>query len=251
MLAKTEIIEIHGKIIVDLLLLIDRSDKIAKLSNIRSIIYNGVIMINHVFNINIIHDTPKDILLHNCQKGSFCYLEYIEQACDKKIVDDMNFSVIYSFICKQTMNFLNNYDSPKATPNIYNVLNILQKNNDTIVLLNLDLPLKTLIRITDVYLVDFAKLFYRLGNDRNTYYSFMAIVFEKIKAQPRATHESYFVFLNTLYMTICKLKSKKMLESNAYAQDNLLFATLVDCDFEKEPSIKKMVKEFFHVESIQ
>lgn len=249
MLSKTEIIEIHGKIIVDLLLLLDRSEKIAKLSDTRAIIYNGIVIIGHVFNMNIIHDTPKDILLHNCQKGSFCYLEDIEQACDKKIVDDMDYSSIYSFICKQTMNFLNNYDSPKPPPVIYNVLNILQKNTDTIVLLNIDLPLKTLIRMTNIYLVYFAKLFYRFGNTRNTYYSFMTIVFEKMKT----THnqEAYFVFLNTMYVTACKLKSKKMLELHATIGDNLLFATLVECDFEKEQSIKKMVKDFFNVEAIQ
>jgi hypothetical protein len=249
MLSKTEIIEIHGKIIVDLLLLLERSEKIAKLSNNRAIVYNGIIILNHVFNMNIIHDTPKDILLHNCQKGSFCYLEYIEQACDKKIVANMDFSVIYSFICKQTMNFLNNYDSMKASPSIYNVLNILQKNMDTIVLLNLDLPLKILIKITDIYLVHFAKLLYRFGNDRKHYYCFMSIVFEKIKAARLDSHNCYFVFLNTLYMTLCKLKNKKMVELNASIGDNLLLATIMECDFEKEQSIKKMVKEFFNLDT--
>ena len=248
MLSKTEIIEIHGKIIVDLLLLMERSEKIAKLSNIHAIVYNGIIIIHHVFNMNIIHDTPKDILLHNCQKGSFCYLEYIEQACDKKIVYDMDFSVIYSFICKQTMNFLNNYDSPKATPIIYNLLNIIQKNMDTIVLLNIELPLKTLIKITDIYLVHFAKLFYRFGIDRNTYYYFIEIVFEKMKTT--INDDSYCIFLNTLYMTACKLKSKKMTELNSIVRDNLLYSTLIECDFENEQSIKNLVKDFFHVESI-
>lgn len=245
MLSKTEIIDIHGKIIVDLLLLIDRSEKIAILPNNRSILYNGIVVLNHVFNMNIIHDTPKDILLYNCQKGSFCYLEYIEQACDNKIVENMDFSVIYSFICKQTMNFLNNYDCPKASPSIYNLLTALQKNTDTIVLLNLDLPLKNLIKITDIYLVHFAKLFYRFGNDKNVYYSFMTIIFEKIKATHNSNIDSYFVFLHAVYMTACKLKSKKMLELNTNIKENLMFALMMDCDFEKEQSIKKMVKDFF------
>lgn len=251
MLSKIEIIELHGKIILDLLLLIDQSDKIAKSTNMYSILYNGIVVLNHVFNMNIIHDTPKYILLHNCQKGSVCYLEYIEQACDKKIMDNIDFSVIYVFICKQTMNFLNNYDCAKAPPNIYNLLNILQKNMDTIVLLNLDLHLKILIRFTDIYLVNFAKLLYRHGNDRKAYYSFMSIVFEKIKESHCENSNSYFVFLNTLYLNLYKLKSKNMLEVNQCAKENVLYALLMDCDFEKDQSIKKLVKYFLHSDIIQ
>ena len=243
MLSKTEIIEIHGKIIIDMMIIIDNSDKIANLLNTQTIVYNGINMLNHIFTMNVIHDIPKDILLHNCQTGSFCYLEYIEQACDKQIVQNMDFSTIQSFIYKQTMNFLNTSGStPPST--ISNLLNLLQKNTQVLIFLNMDLQLKTLISMCDKYFINFAKLICKLESHANdTYYMLLTIVFENMKAHSCST-TAYFVFLDSVYGTMCKLKSKKQLELNTQ-KENLMYLLLDEYDLHDDRDIKKMVKNFF------
>lgn len=243
MLSKPEIIEIHGKIIIDMMIIIGNSDKIANLLNIQTIVYNGINMLNHIFTMNVIHDIPKDILLHNCQTGSFCYLEYIEQACDKQIAQNMDFSAIQSFIYKQTMNFLNTSGSTPP-PTISNLLNLLQKNTQVLIFLNMDLPLKTLICMCDKYFIDFAKLFFKLEVDASdTYYTLLTIVFPNMKAHSCAT-VAYFVFLDAVYGTMCKFKSKKQLESNTQ-KENLMYLLMDEYDLHDDRDIKKMVKDFF------
>jgi hypothetical protein len=240
MLSKTEIIEIHGKIIIDMMIIIDNSDKIANLLNIQTIVYNGINMLNHIFTMNVIHDIPKDILLHNCQTGSFCYLEYIEQACDKQIAQNMDFSAIYLFIYKQTMTFLNTSGSPHPPSTISNLLNLLQKNTQVLIFLNMNLHLKTLISMCDDYFIDFAKLFCKL-NEADTYYMFLTIVFENMKAHSCSTNV-YFVFLESVYSTISKFRPTKI--SNAQ-KENMMYLLMDEYDLHDDRHIKKMVKDFF------
>ena len=243
MLSKTEMIEIHGKIIIDMMIIIDNSEKIANLLNTQTIVYNGINMLNHIFTMNIIHDIPKDILLHNCQTGSFCYLEYIEQACDKQIVQNMDFSTIQSFIYKQTMNFLNTSGStPPST--ISNLLNLLQKNTQVLIFLNMDLQLKTLISMCDKYFINFAKLICKLETDASeTYYMLLTIVFENMKTHS-CSPTAYFVFLDSVYGSMRKSKSKKQSESNTQ-KENLMYLLMDEYDLHDERYIKKMVKNFF------
>lgn len=238
MLSKNEIIEIHGKIIIDLLVMIDKSKNLPSLLNIKTIIYNGIIMLNHIFAINIIHHIPRDILLHNCQTGCFCYLEYMEQAFDKNIVQKMDFSTIHAFIYKQTINFLNTSVAEKPPPAIYNLLNILQKNTQVLILLNIDLPLKTLITIADCYLTKYATLFDK-SESNNTYYTFLTIVFEKMRSIPMGEMDSYFILLDAMCSHIQKNKH------TADASENVLYFLLYHYNVNDKNQLKKMVKDVF------
>jgi hypothetical protein len=188
---------------------------------------------------NVIYDVPKDILLHNCQMGTFCYLEYIEQACDKQIAQNMDFSTIYSFVYKQTLNFLNTSDCPPPST-ISNLLNLLQKNTHVLIFLNMNLHLKTLISICDKYFIDFSKLFYELEKN-DTYYMFMTIVFGNMKAQSCSTN-AYFVFLHSVYSAI--LKDKKHLISHIQ-KDKMMYLLLDAYNLHEDRQIKKMVSDIF------
>ena len=238
MLSKNEIIEIHGKIIIDLLVMIDKSKNIPSLLNIKSIIYNGIIMLNHIFIINIIHDIPRDILLHNCQTGCFCYLEYIEQAFDKNIVQKIDFSTIHTFIYKQTISFLNISNTEKPPTSIYNLLNILQKNTQVIILLNIDLPLKTLITMADCYLIKFAKLFNKSESNSN-YYTILTIVFEKMRSTIIGDMDAYFILLDAMYLHIQKNKHIQD------ASEKILYFLQNDYDLNDKNQLKKIAKDVF------
>lgn len=238
MLSKNEIIEIHGKIIIDLLVMIDKSKNLPSLLNIKSIVYNGIIMLNHIFAVNTIHQIPRDILLHNCQTGCFCYLEYMEQAFEKNIVQKMDFSTIHAFIYKQTINFLNTSTPENPPPTIYNLLNILQKNTQVLILLNIELPLKTLITIADCYLIKFATLFNK-SESNNNYYTFLTIVFEKMRSITPVETDSYFILLDAFYLHIQKNKHAKN------ANENVLYFLLYDYNVNDKNQLKKMVKDVF------
>ena len=238
MLSKNEIIEIHGKIIIDLLVMIDKSKNLPSLLNIKTIIYNGIVMLNHIFVINIIHDIPRDILLHNCQTGCFYYLEYIEQAFDKNIVQKMDFSTIHAFIYKQTINFLNTSNPEKPPSVICNLLNILQKNTQVLILLNIELPLKTLIKIANCYLIKFAKLFSK-SESKNIYYTFFTMVFEKMHMITELEPATYFILLDVMYLHIQKNKNTQDVD------ENVLYFLLNDYNMNDKNQLKKMVKDVF------
>ena len=247
MLSKKDIIEIHGKIMIDLLVMIHKSEKIANLLNIKIIVYNGINMLNHIFNMNVIYDTPRDILFHNCQKGCFCYLEYIEQAVDKQIVQNLDFSTIYSFVYRQTINFLNTSATMK-NPSICNLLNLLRKNMDVLILMNMDLSLKTLITICDCYLINFAKLFYKIGKESSDiYYTLMGVILNKM-VKSAYTENYYFAFLDAYYTNIYKLKNKNLLPTTEQLKDNVMLALIQDIHIEAEKDVKKMVKDLFIIE---
>ena len=243
MLSKKDIIEIHGKIMTDLLIMIHKSEKTANLPNINIIVYNGMNMLNHIFNMNVIYDTPRDILFHNCQKGCFCYLEYIEQAVDKQIVQNLDFSTIYSFVYRQTINSLNTVNAIK-NPAICNLLNLLQKNLEVLILMNVGVSMETLIRLCDCYLINFAKLFYKLNNNNDIYYTLMTVFLKKMASN----HEKYyFVFLDAYYTTIYKLKTKNSLPTTYHLKEAVMFAMIQDISIQEEKDVKKMVKELFTI----
>jgi len=244
MLSKKDIIEIHGKIMTDLLIMIHKSEKTVALPNINIIVYNGINMLNHIFNMNVIYDTPRDIVFHNCQKGCFCYLEYIEQAVDKQIVQNLDFSTIYSFVYRQTINFLNTANTIK-NPAICNLLNLLQKNMEVLILMNVGVSMETLIRLCDCFLINFAKLFYKLNNNSDIYYTLMTVLLKKMASN----HEKYyFVFLDAYYTTIYKLKTKNSLPSTYHLKEAVMFAMIQDISIAEEKDIKKMVKDLFAIE---
>lgn len=246
MLSKKDIIEIHGKIMTDLLVMIHKSEKITHLPNIKTIVYNGMNMLNHIFNMNVIYDTPRDILFHNCQKGSFCYLEYIEQAVDKQIVKNLDFSTIYAFVYRQTINFLNTSTTMK-NPSIDNLLNLLQKNLEVLIWMNMELSMETLIIACDCYLINFSKLFYKLNNDRDIYYTLLSIIFEKMAMTPQY-EKHYFVLVDAYYTNIYKRKTKNFLTTTYHLKDCVLLALMEEMPFENEKNIKKMVRELFAIE---
>jgi hypothetical protein len=246
MLSKKDIIEIHGKIMTDLLVMIHKSEKIAPLSNIKIILYNGMNMLNHIFNMNIIYDTPRDILFHNCQKGSFCYLEYIEQAVDKQIVQNLDFTTIYSFVYRQTINFLNTSNTIK-NPTICNLLNLLQKNLEVLIWMNMEVSMETLISLCDCYLINFAKLFYKLNNNIDIYYTLLRSGLTNL-AKTSNNEQYYFVFLDAFYTNIYKLKTKNLLPTPSQLNHAVMLSLIQDVSIAEEKDVKKLVKEFFTIE---
>jgi len=243
MLSKKEIIEIHGKIMTDLLVMIHKSEKIAPLLNIKVIVYNGMNMLNHIFNMNVVYDTPRDILFHNCQKGSFCYLEYIEQAVDKQIVQNLDFTTIYSFVYRQTINFLNTSNTIK-NPSIDNLLNLLQKNLEVLIWMNIEVSMETLISVCDCYLINFAKLFYKLNNNTEIYYTLLSSGLTNLAKSP-IKEQYYFVFLDAFYTNIYKLKTKNLLPTTCQLKDAAMLASIQDVFIHEEKDVKKMVKGYF------
>jgi hypothetical protein len=111
--------------------------------------------------------------------------------------------------------------------------------------MNMEVSMETLISLCDCYLINFAKLFYKLNNT-DIYYTLLSSGLTNL-AKTSNNEQYYFVFLDAFYTNIYKLKTKNLLPTPSQLKDVVMLALTQDVSIEEEKDVKKMVKEFFTI----
>ena len=81
-----------------------KSELLKNINNSDYIIFVGLHSIIHIFKISFINTNNINTTYYNCQKGYFCYLEYIEQINKSNLIHSLNIIDSITFIYKNSLN---------------------------------------------------------------------------------------------------------------------------------------------------
>jgi S-ribosylhomocysteine lyase LuxS involved in autoinducer biosynthesis len=101
--------------------LLNNSTIIQSLPNKRMILKVGLDAITHIFCYKLIKTHNIDVSLINCQKGYYCYLEYIEQIHKNSITEDLDVKDAVLFIYNKT---IGNTEDEKIEPNKNTIISL-------------------------------------------------------------------------------------------------------------------------------
>ena len=193
---KTETIDTYVKLMCDLLILFSNSD-ISKLNNAVSILYNGINIITHIFQMHL--ENPPANVLYSCQKACFCYLEYIDQLQKTDVVNTLPLSDIAIFLFKQSEceHVTETVDELPLPNHLVKYMNQMMH-----ILMDWNHPMELQFRIVicSTYLAEYCKLFEAYPNHSD----YLNCIIQKINM----TDEVYYHFLGAYYKRFLKNQKK-------------------------------------------
>jgi hypothetical protein len=196
---KSALIDKYVCVLLEYLLIMQESEVVLSLHNREYAIQLGIAAISHIFKLTFIQ--TKDIVTAetNCQKGIYCYIEYIEQFHKLNSTQSIDFADALGFIYDKTLSDIHSFTNIMQEEDYTFLLNdigaitshLLWLNNSNISLLDHIDILETHLRYF-IFLVsdkDYKKyiflLFETIQNhivnvNANEYHSFISQIIKKI-----------------------------------------------------------------------